>query len=75
MNNARQELREALAREVYLKYQLRQLNEQLHTQKEAFKGGWVARDSLLNTDHISYENIDEHGDVWYAAWERDEETK
>lgn len=72
----RQTEREAAATELYLKSQIRQLKEQLNdNNKGAFQGGWVARDSISGSRHVPYENIDEHGDRWYAAWVEDEERK
>lgn len=76
----RQIEREAAATEAYLKGQIRQLKEQIEdanhlNDKNAFKGGWTARDSISYNRHVPYENIDEHGDCWYAAWIADEGRK
>ena len=62
----RQQEREAVATEIYLKGQIRQLKERLFDEQRAFEGGWVARDSGGSFSEI---------DKWYEAWVEDEERK
>ena len=72
----RQTEREAAAKELYLNAQIKTLKGQLQEKnREAFKAGWVARDSTSGSRHVSYENVDEHGDDWFAAWQYDEDRK